>query len=153
MCVTHADAFALSALRRCVAALTIIVLRCEVLAVTEMRGAIVLVLVVIVGLAAVLFAPMQTYRHEESPDGEFVAVAKYSLFSSLMPVMPGQAGDKPGRVTIIRKDGWPCGSAAVEMVQMVGDVRWYLKEKPREASIVATARWNLDACSVEVYDR
>jgi hypothetical protein len=32
-------------------------------------------------------------------------------------------------------------------------VRWYLDSKPREARIVATARWDLDACSVEVFGR
>lgn len=67
--------------------------------------------------------------------------------------MPGQAGDKPGWIGIIRRDGRSCGSARVEMISMVYDVRWRLDSEPREAHLVATAMWNLDACTVEIMDR
>ena len=116
------------------------------------RRANVSVLAFLAALAAILFAPLLTYREVQSPDGEFIAIAKASLFRSSIPVMPGQSGDKPGRIIIVRKDGWSCGSAAVDMVSLVDDIRWYLDSKPREASIVATARWNLDACTVETGD-
>jgi hypothetical protein len=114
---------------------------------------LILGLAILAGLAVVLFAPLLTYREVQSPDGEFTLVAKSSLFYALVPRMPGQAGDKPGRVIVLRKDGQSCGSAAIDMVWMAGDVRWGLGSKPREASIVGTARWNLDACTVEASDR
>ena len=113
------------------------------------RRATVTILALLAGLSALLFAPLLTYREVPSPDGEFVAIAKASLFFSLVPVMPGQAGDKPGRVTIVRKDGWPCGTVAVEMVGLVTDVRWRLEDKPRAATLVGSAAWNLDACTVD----
>jgi hypothetical protein len=112
-----------------------------------------LVLAVLAGLAVVLFAPLSTYREVQSPDGEFTLVARSSFFHSLVPRMPGQAGDKPGRVIVLRKDGQSCGSAAIDMVWMAGDVRWRLDAKPREASIIGTAVWNLDTCTVEASDR
>ena len=117
------------------------------------RRARVLVLALAATLAVLLFAPLLTYREVQAPGGEFIAIAKASLFNSLIPVMPGQAGDKPGRITVVRRDGSACGSAAADMVSLVGEIRWYLDGKPREASIVATARWNLDACTVEILDR
>jgi hypothetical protein len=113
------------------------------------RRATVTILALLAGLSALLFAPLLTYREVPSPDGEFVAIAKASLFFSLVPVMPGQVGDKPGRVTIVRKDGWPCGTVAVEMVGLVTDVRWRLEDKPRAATLVGSAAWNLDACTVD----
>ena len=100
-----------------------------------------------------LFAPVLTYRTVESPDGAFAATAKSSLFYSLIPVMPGQAGDKPGRVTVVRNDGRACGSADVEMVSLVSDLRWDLDSKPWEAHIVAAATWDLDRCSVNILGR
>ena len=53
----------------------------------------------------------------------------------------------------LRKDGRSCGAAPVEMVSMIPDMRWQLDRNPREASFVATARWDLDVCRVEVFDR
>lgn len=117
------------------------------------RRSVAFVLALVAALAAALFAPLLTYRRVQSPDGEFTAVAKGSLFWSLVPMMPGQAGDKPGRVTIVRRDGASCGSAAVEMLNSIGELRWHLDGKPREASIVAAARWDLDACRVELFKR
>ena len=112
-----------------------------------------LLLALFAGFSAALFAPVLTYREVASPDGAFTAIAKSSLFYSLIPVMPGQGGDKPGRVTVVRNDGQSCGSADVEMVSLVSDLRWYLDSKPQEAHIVATATWNLDRCTVEIMGR
>lgn len=105
------------------------------------------------GLAVLLSTPLLTYREVASPDGEFSAVAKTALIRTFMPAMPGQAGDKPGSVAILRKDGKSCGSVPVVMVSMVEDVRWQLDGKPREANLVATATWNLDACTIEIVSR
>ena len=110
-------------------------------------------LAIFTGVSAALFAPFLTYREMPSPDGAFTAIARSSLFYALVPVMPGQAGDKPGRVTVVRSDGRSCGSTDVEMVSLIDDLRWSLDSKPREAHIVATATWNLDRCTVELMGR
>jgi hypothetical protein len=107
-------------------------------------------LIIVISLA---FIPLVPVRSAESPDGAFEAVATTARINLLIPVMPGQSGDQPGRITIYTKDGRSCGSSPVDMVWMVHDLRWDLARKPREASLVARAKWDLDACSVEVYDR
>jgi hypothetical protein len=78
-------------------------------------------------------------------------VAATARINLLIPVMPGQSGDHPGRITIYTKDGRSCGSAPVEMVWMTHNLRWDLAGKPREVLLVARAKWDLDACSVDVY--
>lgn len=108
---------------------------------------------VLAGISSVLLAPLATYREVPSPDGEFIAIAKAPLLYAFVPVMPGQSGDRPGRVMVVRRDGRSCGSADVEMVAMVGAMRWRLDGKPREAGIVATATWNLDTCTVDIMSR
>jgi hypothetical protein len=99
------------------------------------------------------FIPVVPVRRAESPDGAFEAVARTAPVHLLIPVMPGQSGDHAGRITIYTKGGRSCGSAPVEMVWMIQDLRWDLARKPREASLVALATWDLDACSVDVYGR
>ena len=123
------------------------------------RGAVIpksrLILVLAIGafaaIATLAFLPLDAVRSAESPDGAFIAVATKSYFYALVPVMPGQSGDAPGRITIYRKDGRSCGSAPVDMVWMIQDLRWELSKTPRGVSLTAVAAWNLDACSVEVY--
>jgi hypothetical protein len=104
-------------------------------------------LIIVILLAVIPLVPV---RRAESPDGAFEALATTARINLLIPVMPGQSGDHPGRITIYAKDGRSCGSAPVDMVWMIQDLRWDLAGKPREASLVATAKWDLDACSVEV---
>jgi hypothetical protein len=110
-------------------------------------------LAVMAGGATLLFAPLLTYRSVASPDGQFTAVAKTSLFRTFTPAMPGQAGDKSGTITVFRRDGRSCGSTPIEMASMISGMRWQLDGKPREAAIVATAVWNLDECTVAVLER
>jgi hypothetical protein len=106
---------------------------------------------VVGGVAAILFLiPFPAYGEIESPDGAFLAVATSPLIAKLMPIMPGQSGDRSGWITVYRKDGQSCGSAPVDMVYMIDDLRWELSKSPREVSLVAGARWDLDACTVEV---
>jgi hypothetical protein len=115
----------------------------------QIRALVVLLAVAAIGgLAALAVLPLNPVRSAESPDGAFVAVAKISFIASLIPMMPGQSGDHPGRITIYRKDGRSCGSAPVGMVWMIQDLRWALAHRPREVSLVAGARWDLDACLV-----
>ena len=117
------------------------------------RLAGIVVFAILVGLAGLRYAPLSTYREVPSPGGEFIAVGKTSMFYTMVPMMPGQAGDKPGRVTIFRMDGRSCGSAAVDTVSAVTDVRWRLDVNPREASFIGMAAWNLDTCSLEARGR
>lgn len=71
------------------------------------------------------------------------------LIDGLIPVMPGQGSDKPGRVTIYRKDGNSCGSAALVMVSLAYDLSWNLDSRPRAARIGPLATWHLDDCTVQ----
>ena len=109
--------------------------------------------VLVIGAFALLvvlaFLPLHAVGEAKSPDGAFVAVVKAPIIYRYLSVMPGQAGDRPGSITIYR-DGRSCGAAPVDMVSMIDDLRWDLAKSPREVSLVATARWNLDACTVEV---
>lgn len=107
------------------------------------------ILAAIGGLGVTLFLPAFTFREMASPDGAFVAVMRTRLFDSLLPVMPGQGSDRPGRVTLYRKDGRSCGSAALAMVSFAYDLSWNLDARPRTARIGPIATWNLDECTVE----
>lgn len=114
------------------------------------RSIAVLVFAVAVGACIILlFSPLLTYSTISSPDEEFTAVAASSFAHGLMPVMPGQGGDKPGRVTVLRRDGRSCGSFPVEQVGMVHDIQWDLAGKPRIARIGWRMIWDLDACSLK----
>jgi hypothetical protein len=103
-------------------------------------------------IAAFAFAPVLEHARRESPDGAFVAVAYTQPFYAIVPVMPGGSGDKPGRVTVFRNEQ-SCGSAWIEMVSFIYDLRWLLDTRPRRAEIPLAATWNLDACSVEISSR
>jgi hypothetical protein len=124
-----------------------------------LRGAVIsksaLISVLVIGafaaIATLASLPLDPFRRAESPDAAFIAIATRPYFYALVPMMPGQSGDAPGRITIYRKDGRSCGSAPVDMVWMMQDLHWELSGVPREASLTAIAAWNLDACSVEVY--
>ena len=113
-------------------------------------GILLIAAAVLAGLGALLFIPLPSARSVESPNGEFTAVVKTRLIYSLMPVMPGQSGDRPGSVTMMRRDGRACGSAALDMVSLIYDLRWELDRKPRLASIGPIVTWNLDACRLAV---
>ena len=101
-------------------------------------------------LAALLFVPLRSDRSVQSPGGEFTAVVKTRLIYSLLPVMPGQGGDKPASVTMTRKDGRSCGSAELDMVSEIYGLRWELDRRPRLASIGPIVSWNLDVCRIAV---
>ena len=92
--------------------------------------------------------PLFTFREMPSLDGAFVAVVRTRMIEALIPVMPGHGSDRPGRVTLYRKDGRSCGSAGLVMVSLAYDLHWELDAKPRTARIGPIATWNLDACMV-----
>lgn len=47
--------------------------------------------------------------------GEFVVVARTAGWAPVV-AMPGQGSDRPGRVTIYRKDGTSCGSVEIPLL-------------------------------------
>lgn len=83
-----------------------------------------------------------------SPGGGFTAVVTSRRFESFVVRAPGSGSDKPGALEIIRADGRSCGRSALPMVSLAGDLRWELELKPRSATVIGTATWNLDDCSV-----
>jgi hypothetical protein len=112
---------------------------------------VLLLAAVAVALAGyLLFLPLIADRAATSPDGAFIAQTTVAPIMLLIPVMPGQGGDKPGRVTVYGKDGRSCGSAALDMVSMVSAIRWRLDARPRRAELIAVAAWDLDACRLIV---
>lgn len=108
---------------------------------------IVLLALPLLGLIAAALLPV-TYAERSSPDGAFRAVATARLIHSLIPVMPGGGGDRPGRLAVYARDGRSCGAVPLEMVSMIHGLRWDLAARPRRADLAAAATWNLDACTV-----
>ena len=92
-----------------------------------------------IALAASIFLPSGEYQRLSSPDGRFYAIARYPLWQSFVPVMPGGGGDMSGSITIYSREGNSCGRAPVDMVSLIGDVRW----SADEARIPAVAEWDL----------
>ena len=82
-----------------------------------------LAIAALVGVGALwqaVFSP-ETYRGFERPDGAYrVIVLRQPMIAS----MPGQAGDAPGIVRLVDRDGRRLGQADVGMVQMVQEVDW-----------------------------
>ena len=109
-------------------------------------------LTIAVAMSALLVTPVMEHSRRASPDGAFVAVARTQPLYSMIPVMPGQGSDKPGRVTVYRGEE-NCGSAWVEMVSFFYDLQWRLDVRPREAAIRLAATWNLDNCTVKILQR
>jgi hypothetical protein len=55
----------------------------------------------IFAISVVCFAAFSAFHEKEydrsvSPDGKYVAVARYHAFRSWLPIMPGGSGDNPG---------------------------------------------------------
>jgi hypothetical protein len=81
--------------------------------------------------------PAQEYSRIASPDGNYrVIVYRYP---QLLPVMPGQASDAPGRLDIYSRSGKLLHTEKIEMVQFARDLRWYSDA----VSIPGAFRWEL----------
>lgn len=65
---------------------------------------------------------MENYATFESPDGRYKieVLRKKGFFGS----SPGQAGDSPGEVRLVNKNGDVLEQTDVEMVQLVENVEW-----------------------------
>ena len=60
----------------------------------------------------------------ESPESDHTAVTQTRRFRGLMPAMPGQGGDKPGRLRVVGPSGQVCGTLELPMVNMAYDATW-----------------------------
>lgn len=95
-------------------------------------------------VSAVLVAGLRTEEYDRvtSPDGRYVAVATYRRYQACVPRMPGGGGDKPGFITLFRRDGSSCGRVSVSMVNFLYSLRW----DDGSVSIPAEANWDLVGC-------
>jgi hypothetical protein len=59
----------------------------------------------LVVMTSLTFALTGEYSRVSSPDGRFYAVATFPIWQRYVPMMPGQAGDKSGCVTVYTADG------------------------------------------------
>jgi hypothetical protein len=98
------------------------------------------------GIGATLILPLLRYWQTESPDGSFIAAARTRPVDQFLSMMPGQGGDKPGHITVYRKDGRSRGSKTVPMVNFIYGMHWDFEKKPRLARIGWSFVWDLDAC-------
>ncbi len=100
-----------------------------------------IVLLIVVGLIQGFFifgdSRMEDYATFESPDGQYkiVVLRKKEFFGSA----PGQAGDSPGEVRLINKNGDVIEKTDVEMVQLVENVEW----TDKSVYIKLVADWKL----------
>lgn len=60
----------------------------------------------------------------ESPDSDHVAVTQTRRFRALTPAMPGQGGDKPGRLAVLSPTGNLCGTLELPLINMAYDAEW-----------------------------
>jgi hypothetical protein len=97
--------------------------------------------------AAWATAPVLEHFRSQSPDGAFTVVARTQPYWMFVPVMPGQGGDKPARVTLY-KGRQSCGSAWADMAWMAREMSFEMDGKPRRLSIKFVADWNLDDCAL-----
>ena len=77
-------------------------------------------LAVAIGVA---FFPKE-YARVLNPDGRHIAIAKYHAYQAWLPVSPADAGGKEGWILIVAKDGETIGSAPVDRVSQIQDLRW-----------------------------
>lgn len=98
-----------------------------------------LALAVLIGSCIVVLNRPCEYKRVKSPDGQYVCVAYFPLWQSLIPMSPGSSGDKSGYVEMFATNGKSLGSAPIEMVSMISDLRWDLNE----ARIIGLHTWSL----------
>ena len=101
-------------------------------------------MVVICFLLALPLVLAGEYIRVTSPDGRFHAVAIYPMWRALIPMMPGQGGDKPGQVEVVSAAGASCGRVAVERVSAIQGLEWH----GDRAEIRLVAEWDLANCRV-----
>ena len=84
-----------------------------------------------------LMRPIE-YRHIDSPDGRHYAIVTYRFYHNLIPAMPGNASDKPGKVTMYTAEGDPLGAIPVPMISLGTDIEW----EASKASLTLIGEWD-----------
>lgn len=64
------------------------------------------------------------YLRIHSPNGQHTAIVTYRRYESLLPMFPGQSGDKAGSIRIEDVGGLNYGKIGVPMVTMSRDLEW-----------------------------
>jgi hypothetical protein len=64
------------------------------------------------------------YARVSSPDGRYVAAAKYYAYRAWLPMSPGDGGRKEGWILVVAKDGEKIGAVPVDMVSRIQELRW-----------------------------
>lgn len=59
-----------------------------------------------------------------APDSEYSAVVQVRRYRMFVPSMPGQSGDKPGRLVLVNPAGETCGAIKLPMANMAYDAEW-----------------------------
>ena len=80
---------------------------------------------------------VETYEH---PSGQYTAQLTYRTYLSLLPMMPGSSGDKPGFVEVFDVSE---GSLGKMPVPMLSSVRFEWTD--RGASVWMVGDWDFDA--------
>ena len=79
----------------------------------------------------------EKYAAFDSPDGKYQIVVMRD--KELLGTAPGQAGDSPGEVRLVNKNGDILEQTDVEMVQLVENVEW----TDKSVYIKLVADWTL----------
>jgi hypothetical protein len=64
------------------------------------------------------------YARVSSPDGRYIAVAKYHPYQGWSPMSPGDGGSNEGWILVVAKDGEKIGSVPVVIVSRIQELRW-----------------------------
>lgn len=88
------------------------------------------------------------YTRLSSPKSGHVALITYHRYQSLLPMAPGQSGDKPGYIRITDASGRKYPKLPIPMIQMSRDIIW----TKNGATLPLCAEWNFITREVRYWD-
>lgn len=106
-------------------------------------------LTMIAVVAVFLFVPVEEQRIS-GPDVRFTLIVRATRAEHFKPRAPGDGGSRETTLEVydeVTKKS--CGPAPVRANE-VGELQWSLDSRPRTATLIGVAVWNLDACTVTV---
>lgn len=87
--------------------------------------------------ASYAFTPVEQFRLQ-SPDGRHTAIVSSLRIWQWLPRLPGQGGDKPGRVAIVTSQGELLGDIPLPHISMANNIEWL----QHGARIKLVGAWN-----------
>ena len=81
------------------------------------------------------------YDRFSDPTGQYEAVLTYPKLYHVMPMMPGQGGDKSGKITIYDRHGTFYGSGSLDVVRHGHSLEW----TDHGASLLLVGQWDFEA--------